>query len=841
MPNKPGVIVVGDVGIGKTRLAREALAMLGDRADHLEWIPATRAVASIPFGAVARLIPDDARADGDRLSVLRAIAAQVRRWGGRGRVVLCVDDAHHLDEGSAAALASLAIEGLAFVVVTLRREEKVSDAVTALWKDHGALRMELAPLSAEQSRALLEQLLNGQLDGLTQHLILNAAAGNPLALEELVRGSIASGTLRCHHGVWRVDGGFRPHHRITTLISERLRATDAEARSTLELLACGEPLPLRLAEQIVGTTAIAAAEASAMALIEYVDGDAQLRFTHPIYGEVIRAAMPVSRARALSYRLAETLLAEPIRLPDDVLRAATWQVAGGGVTHSEVVLAAARQSVERSDLVLAERLARAVCAVAPQPQAERLLAEVLQCRGRSAEAAATLSGDPPPSGAERAHWAVTRAEAVYWSAGDVSEAERILADATSSEGLTEGARSWILLFDGRCEQALVLSRTVLARPGVTDQALIWAAGAGTAAAAFLGRSAEARTIGERGERVAVAHAIDLPCGVQIGFGRCLSALVGGDLKSAQHCAAEGYRRAITAQASTNVGAWAGFRGLVELTSGHLGDAIRWLREAVVVAEDNDLFHLRRCWLGALAAATALSGAVDDAVVWLRRADDAADGTNRLFEPWLQTWRAYVSASCGAVTDAVETLSEVARGARRQRQPTVEAAALFDILRYSGATDHDRIIELTDRIDTDWSTALATAARGYATDDGELLRSAATRLTALDHDLLAAEAMTCATRSFRRAGCRAAAAACAEQATELRNRCDGARTPLAAPDDISALLTQREREIALLAIRYSGRVIAQRLGLSVHTVNNNLARAYAKLGVSGRAGLRDLLR
>jgi DNA-binding CsgD family transcriptional regulator len=36
------------------------------------------------------------------------------------------------------------------------------------------------------------------------------------------------------------------------------------------------------------------------------------------------------------------------------------------------------------------------------------------------------------------------------------------------------------------------------------------------------------------------------------------------------------------------------------------------------------------------------------------------------------------------------------------------------------------------------------------------------------------------------------------------------------------------------------MIAQRLELSVRTVDNTLARAYVKLGVSGRAELRALL-
>jgi DNA-binding CsgD family transcriptional regulator len=36
-------------------------------------------------------------------------------------------------------------------------------------------------------------------------------------------------------------------------------------------------------------------------------------------------------------------------------------------------------------------------------------------------------------------------------------------------------------------------------------------------------------------------------------------------------------------------------------------------------------------------------------------------------------------------------------------------------------------------------------------------------------------------------------------------------------------------------------IAARLDLAVPTVNNNLARAYTKLGVTGRAQLRALIR
>jgi DNA-binding CsgD family transcriptional regulator len=64
-------------------------------------------------------------------------------------------------------------------------------------------------------------------------------------------------------------------------------------------------------------------------------------------------------------------------------------------------------------------------------------------------------------------------------------------------------------------------------------------------------------------------------------------------------------------------------------------------------------------------------------------------------------------------------------------------------------------------------------------------------------------------------------------------CDVSSTPLLARDRLSSMLTFRERQTALLARHHSSREIAQRLGLSLHTVNNYLARAYAKLGVRSR--------
>jgi DNA-binding CsgD family transcriptional regulator len=59
---------------------------------------------------------------------------------------------------------------------------------------------------------------------------------------------------------------------------------------------------------------------------------------------------------------------------------------------------------------------------------------------------------------------------------------------------------------------------------------------------------------------------------------------------------------------------------------------------------------------------------------------------------------------------------------------------------------------------------------------------------------------------------------------------------------SAPLTPRERDVAYLAAEgASSKEIAVKLGVSARTVDNLLQRAYRKLGVSGRADLRERLR
>ena len=111
-------------------------------------------------------------------------------------------------------------------------------------------------------------------------------------------------------------------------------------------------------------------------------------------------------------------------------------------------------------------------------------------------------------------------------------------------------------------------------------------------------------------------------------------------------------------------------------------------------------------------------------------------------------------------------------------------------------------------------------------------------------LLAAEAATEASQAYQRDGDRRASSALGVRASTLGRQCEGARTPGLTAPVVVVPLTARERDIATLAAQGdSSKEIAERLFLSVRTVDNHLQNVYSKLGVSGRrqlsAALADL--
>ena len=175
-----GVVLAGAAGVGKTRLAKEALAAAEAKGWAPRWAFATQAAASIPFGALAHLLPAGDVASGDRFELLRGAAAGLVQESGGACLALGVDDAHLLDDASAALVHQLAATSSAFVVITVRTGAAAPDPVIALWKDGLAERVEVQALGRGEVDELVTAGLGGQVDGTTLSDLWQLTGGNPM-------------------------------------------------------------------------------------------------------------------------------------------------------------------------------------------------------------------------------------------------------------------------------------------------------------------------------------------------------------------------------------------------------------------------------------------------------------------------------------------------------------------------------------------------------------------------------------------------------------------------------------------------------------------------------------
>ena len=110
------------------------------------------------------------------------------------------------------------------------------------------------------------------------------------------------------------------------------------------------------------------------------------------------------------------------------------------------------------------------------------------------------------------------------------------------------------------------------------------------------------------------------------------------------------------------------------------------------------------------------------------------------------------------------------------------------------------------------------------------------------DLLAAvDAAAHAALAYRRQDLRGSALGCSTRADALAQRSGGARTPALRQASQPLPLTGREGEIVMLIGEgMSNREVAERLTVSVRTVESHIYRAMSKTGTTSRDELAALL-
>ena len=843
-----GLLIHGRAGVGKTRLADECRQLAAAAGHPTERVFGCRSTAGLPLGAVAALFtggPGLPGPDGqlDTAGLFeQSRRALHHRHGGR-RLVIVADDVSLIDSASLALLGYLAAQGTIFLIATVRSGEPVPDLVTGLWREGRLERVDLADLSRADLGTLLHLTLDGPVEAGTGREFWEVTGGNPRYVRELVLGCLESGALVERAGVWHLEGPVPSTARLADLVGQRIEGLSAGARSLVELLALCQPLELEYLEAAAPVGVLESLERAGLVTIAVAEGE--VRLAHPLHGTVVRAAMPRSRARAILLAQAARLEAAGPAGPA-ALRIAVWRLDAGGQPDPAVLVRGAHLARHAHDFRTVGRLIEAVPDANLDAAGALLLGEALYELGDFTAAGRVLArGQQLPASEHIAlRLAVTRAKNAQWG---LCQPETALAiNAAARAVVTSGPlveelvadEASVLTFSGQPERALGVLEHM---EGTDRRTRVVRAIAAAPALAVTGQTAAAVKAAEAG------YADHLALGAELAIAHPAMHLVNqvfalaeaGRLADAERLATEGAEIVAAYRLPIAQIFFAANLGRVATLQGRLATARRYYAEAAGLAQAHRFAGPRRLALSGLALAHAMRGEADAAAQALAERDTGPSFGFRGPEQQLaDAWTAHAS---GRPAEAAGRFRDAAAQAASTGHRTAEAWLLHDLMRTSGADTSVRLRELADQCDSPLVSARARHAAAARARKAPELGRAASDFETLGAMLLAAEAAAAAAEAFSRAGDRRAAAAALGRSSALAAACEGAATPALFHASTPTPLSKREREIVRLAATgMASKEIAQRLHLSVRTVDNHLQHAYTKLGVTSRAGLTQAL-
>ncbi|HEV7129708.1 MAG TPA: AAA family ATPase [Ktedonobacterales bacterium] len=392
------LFLVGETGIGKTRLAQEALTLAREQGFLVLASPAyalESGLAYAPilaaFGPFLRRLDSARRARlvsglvdlgrlftdlhlpaaeplGDpaleKTRLFETVARLLERLAQERPVLLFLDDLHWADPASIELLHYVArgVADQAVLLLGTYRAEEVDTArglrslVTSLRRAGLAEEVVLARLEPEAVAELAAGMLGSAAPDDLLTLLDARASGTPLFVEGLIRALIDADQLRQLGEGWTLGTDLAPivPPDIRDLILERLRHLDATGRRVLDLIAVsGGTVPhtvLREAGEWSDEFLLEAVQrlrTNGLVAEDLTGAEVTYTLTHPLIQEVAYAQLPEMARRRAHAATADAL--ERLR-PDDLDRLARHIHAAGPQVDPrralDVLLAAGERAAE---------------------------------------------------------------------------------------------------------------------------------------------------------------------------------------------------------------------------------------------------------------------------------------------------------------------------------------------------------------------------------------------------------------------------------------------------------------------------------------------------------------
>lgn len=844
-PDSSGIVIRGAAGVGKSRIAREALGLAEAGGRDVRWAVASSAARMLPLGAFAQWAGS---AEGDDLQSVRGVIAALTSTSADKPAVVGVDDVHLLDDLSTFVLHQIVARRAAKIVLTLRDTEAVPAAVQEVWSAGQFERLDLQPLSQDEAVELASTALNGPLDPDTGYRLWKLTRGNALYLRNIVEQEVTDQRLIRKYGHWTWVGEPEVPPELAEMIEARFGALPPAVADVVDTLAVGEPLDLALLNRITDAAAVEAAETRGLISLDEVDGAMEVRIAHPLYGEVRRKRAPATRLRRLRGRVAAELAAGDTG--DDVrttVRRASLSLDSDLELDPGLLMRAAAAATALADLYLADRLADAAIRVGAGAEANFVRAHVLGWQDRGEEADAVLAECPTDGFSDEDHALVAflRANNMLWTMVDPEGAKALIDEkaetiSPESRGCIEAFLTIYWATAAKPQLAITHSEnfTLAHLPGAVAGETISALVAAFAAA---GRTSDALSAAHHGYAT-VTNSFGAPYMRMITTeGHVAGLILAGRLEEACDVADELIRRAADLPGHAQ-SLSAAIGGRATLAAGRVDTAVSILAPVVEryanAGNKNAIYY--HCQ-PRLATALAIGGCADDAAAQLGDVEAGRNPARRFIDYERQIARAWIAACRNDTTDAVRIALSSAEKACDNGQFAVEVLCRQLATQFGDITSASRLQELEELAEGPRVGIAKRFAAALRDGSGRELAAVSGDFEQIGDIVAAIDASGYAAIAYRRDGHRGTSLTCSTRAEDLSRLCGGVDTPALRKASARVPFTDREYEIvSLVAQGLSSRAIADRLTLSVRTVEGHIYRAMAKSGATDRDELSRMI-